>query len=63
MNQLRATPQQIQQWDIIHRFCQDNPGEITDLDEARRVLTTHAEHGPECRQYLAALSRASEVAA
>ncbi len=55
------TPQQRLQWDFAHRFCQDDPGVIESLDEARRVLTVHAEHDGTCLQYLAALSRASEV--
>lgn len=59
MNQLSATAQQIQQWDILHRVCENDPGEIDALDEARLVLTLHAGHGPECLQYLAGLARTS----
>lgn len=49
----------LQRWDIIHRVCADEPGPINDLNEARRVLTTHAGHG--CPQYIAALGSVSSV--
>lgn len=58
-----STAHQREQWDIIHRFCDDCPTPIASLEEARRVLTVHAGHGPGCQQYLAALSRVSEVMA
>jgi hypothetical protein len=50
-------------WTGRHRFCNDDPGPIATLDEARFVLTSHAGHGPDCLQYHAAMARASEVAA
>ncbi|WP_227980005.1 hypothetical protein [Nocardia spumae] len=55
--------QAVDRWRNIHRFCNDEPGPIVSLDEARYVLGEHSDHGPGCLQYLAALSRASEVAA
>lgn len=54
---------QLPQSDIIHRFCEDCLAPINSLEEARRVLTVHADHGARCPQYLAALSWASEVTA
>jgi hypothetical protein len=51
----------IDRWRNMHRFCNDEPGEIVGLDEARFVLNEHGGHGPTCRQFLCALSRTSEV--
>ncbi|AHH16254.1 hypothetical protein NONO_c14510 [Nocardia nova SH22a] len=60
---IRSTAHQREQWDIIHRFCDDCLAPIASLEEARRALTVHAGHGLGCLQYLAALSRVSEVMA
>lgn len=49
-------------WDIRHRYCEDTPASIDDLDEARYVATTHGGHGGHCLQYSAA-SRTIAVAA
>ncbi|WP_433560625.1 hypothetical protein ACQP1O_23395 [Nocardia sp. CA-151230] len=46
-------------WLELHRFCADDPASIESLDEARFVLSDHAEHGPTCKQFHAALRRAS----
>jgi hypothetical protein len=51
----------VDRWQLIHRYCADEPGPITSLDEARYVLSQHAGHGADCLQYLAAQCRASEV--
>ncbi|MEG8181625.1 hypothetical protein [Nocardia terpenica] len=46
-------------WRLRHQFCRDTPPPIIDLDEARFVLSEHAGHEPDCRQYFAGLARAS----
>lgn len=46
-------------WRNLHRFCHDTPSPIAGLTEARFVLTEHAGHGPACRQFAAALRRAT----
>ena len=53
----------VDRWRNIHRFCNDQPGPIVSLDEARFVLNEHGDHGPTCLQFLGALARTSEVAA
>ncbi|MEV6096946.1 hypothetical protein [Nocardia sp. NPDC051981] len=50
-------------WRTRHLFCTDEPASIESLDEARFVLTDHAGHGHTCKQFHAALRRASEVTA
>ncbi|MET7770591.1 hypothetical protein [Nocardia sp. NPDC005366] len=40
-------------WSARHRDCGADPTDL-DLDLARFLCSTHAGHGPECRQYLAA---------
>ena len=57
------SPAQIDRWRNIHRFCNDQPGPIVSLDEARFVLNEHGGHDGSCNQFLSALHRASEVAA
>ncbi|MCM6778005.1 hypothetical protein NDR87_31080 [Nocardia sp. CDC159] len=46
-------------WAERHRFCDDTPPPIASLDEARYVLTIHAGHDGHCRQYAAAMARAT----
>ncbi|MET8873935.1 hypothetical protein ACWEO2_05670 [Nocardia sp. NPDC004278] len=41
-------------WITQHRDCSAEPIMDLDLDRARFICSTHAGHGPECRQYLAA---------
>lgn len=49
-------------WLIAHRFCNDDPGVISSLEEAKYVLDLHPEH--DCLQHAAAMARASsELAA
>ncbi|MGN2639332.1 hypothetical protein ACTD5D_24835 [Nocardia takedensis] len=40
-------------WSARHRDCHADPLDL-DPDLARFLCATHAGHGPECRQYLAA---------
>ncbi|MET8650517.1 MULTISPECIES: hypothetical protein [Nocardia] len=40
-------------WSARHRDCGADPTDL-DLDLARFLCSTHAGHGPQCRQYLAA---------
>ncbi|WP_157777843.1 hypothetical protein [Nocardia terpenica] len=47
-------------WRLRHQFCENQPSEITDFDEARFVLGEHAGHGPTCLQFSVALARTSE---
>lgn len=61
MSHTFQTIENLQRWDIVHRFCEDDPGPIRSFEEARRVLTIHAGHGARCLQYVAALSRTSTV--
>lgn len=49
-----------EQWETEHRNCVDLPVSM-DHEHATRVLSTHAGHGPACRQYVAALARVSTV--
>lgn len=48
------------QWETEHRECASRSIAM-DRERAMLVLTQHAEHGPRCRQYLAALARVSTV--
>ncbi|MEV0340143.1 hypothetical protein AB0H49_14020 [Nocardia sp. NPDC050713] len=50
----------LQQWETDHRHCGSPPIEM-DCERAALVLSQHAEHGPRCRQYLAALALVSTV--
>ncbi|WP_431964415.1 hypothetical protein [Nocardia sp. bgisy134] len=50
----------IQQWETEHGDCA-SPPIVMDRERAALVLSQHAEHGPRCRQYLAALSRVSTI--
>ncbi|MCP2277241.1 hypothetical protein APR12_004376 [Nocardia amikacinitolerans] len=50
----------VQQWEIEHRDCA-SPPIVMDRERAALVLSWHAEHGPHCRQYLAALACVSTV--
>ncbi|MEC3915529.1 hypothetical protein [Nocardia sp. CDC160] len=45
------------EWSQRHRYCHEIP-EPMELDEARFVLTAHAEHGVECVQFISALAYA-----
>ncbi|MFI6363837.1 hypothetical protein ACIBG0_13935 [Nocardia sp. NPDC050630] len=40
-------------WSTQHRDCSAEPMDL-DLDLARFICSTHAGHGPDCHQYLAA---------
>ncbi|AXK88395.1 hypothetical protein IU443_17180 [Nocardia farcinica] len=40
-------------WGAQHRDCTVEPTDL-DMDLAQFLRATHAGHGPECRQYLAA---------
>ncbi|SNY88138.1 hypothetical protein SAMN04244553_5100 [Nocardia amikacinitolerans] len=50
----------VQKWEAEHRDCA-SPQIVMDCARAALVLSWHAEHGPRCRQYLAALARVSTV--
>ncbi|MEV0029278.1 hypothetical protein [Nocardia sp. NPDC050793] len=50
----------MQQWEAEQRDCA-SPPVVMDCEHAALVLSQHAEHGPRCRQYLAALARVSTV--
>jgi hypothetical protein len=49
-------------WRERHRFCTDTPM-FDSFDEARYILGEHAGHGGSCLQYVAALSRTTEMMA
>ncbi|MCP2291204.1 hypothetical protein [Nocardia amikacinitolerans] len=50
----------VQKWETEHRDCA-SPPTVMDCARAALVLSRHAEHGPHCRQYLAALACVSTV--